>query len=159
MLSPSLFKLPRTSKYHHKSHLYESQLRDDYHVRSNSHCKMSESPTTASRNQRDPGSPTITGIPSILTVLREPESFSTIDDRRGQQYRQQSPETASKLARETLISMCKTIGLVGAQLNNGTNDSDFQLRQLIHLARNITKRLDSPEPNGQNGHAGPPRMD
>ncbi|KAK1676668.1 hypothetical protein BDP55DRAFT_550740 [Colletotrichum godetiae] len=120
---------------------------------------MSESPTTASRNQRDPGSPTITGIPSILTVLREPESFSTIDDRRGQQYRQQSPETASKLARETLISMCKTIGLVGAQLNNGTNDSDFQLRQLIHLARNITKRLDSPEPNGQNGHAGPPRMD
>lgn len=108
---------------------------------------MSESPTTPARPQRDPASPTITGIPSILTVLREPESFTTDDEPRGQ-YRQPSPETASKLARETLISMCKTIGLVGAQLNNGTNDSDFQLRQLIHLARNITKRLDNVEPNG-----------
>ncbi|OHF04622.1 hypothetical protein CORC01_00093 [Colletotrichum orchidophilum] len=78
---------------------------------------MSESPTTASRNQRDPGSPTITGIPSILTVLREPESFSTIDDRRGQQYRQQSPETASKLARETLISMSKAAYPLGTQHN------------------------------------------
>ncbi|KZL87192.1 hypothetical protein CI238_10288 [Colletotrichum incanum] len=117
---------------------------------------MSESPTTPARSQRDPGSPTITGIPSILTVLREPESFSKNDDRRAQQYRQQSPETASKLARETLISMCKTISLVGAQLNNSTNDSDFQLRQLIHLARNITKRLDSPETNG---YAGPPRTE
>ncbi|CAI0647696.1 hypothetical protein CGCF415_v009626 [Colletotrichum fructicola] len=106
---------------------------------------MSESPTTPGR-PRDPQSPTVTGIPSILTVLREPESFSTDDDRRV--YRQSSPETASRLARETLISMCKTIGLVGAQLNNGTNDSDFQLRQLIHLARNITKRLDSPDTNG-----------
>ncbi|KAK1982033.1 hypothetical protein LZ30DRAFT_591410 [Colletotrichum cereale] len=118
---------------------------------------MSESPTTpAARSQRDPGSPTITGIPSILTVLREPESFAKEDDRRAQQYRQQSPETASKLARETLISMCKTIGLVGAQLNSSTNDSDFQLRQLIHLARNISKRLDSPD---SNGYAGSPRME
>ncbi|TQN69552.1 hypothetical protein CSHISOI_05920 [Colletotrichum shisoi] len=117
---------------------------------------MSESPTAQARGQRDPGSPTITGIPSILTVLREPESFSSNEDRRAQQYRQQSPETASKLARETLISMCKTIGLVGAQLNNGTNDSDFQLRQLIHLARNITKRLDGQDTNG---YPGPPRME
>ncbi|KAJ0158944.1 hypothetical protein CTA2_10589 [Colletotrichum tanaceti] len=120
---------------------------------------MAESPTaTQARGQRDPGSPTITGIPSILTVLREPESFSSNEDRRALQYRQaqQSPETASKLARETLISMCKTIGLVGAQLNNSTNDSDFQLRQLIHLARNITKRLDGQEPNG---YPGPPRME
>ncbi|KAK2030330.1 hypothetical protein LZ31DRAFT_547387 [Colletotrichum somersetense] len=117
---------------------------------------MSESPTSPARAQRDPGSPTITGIPSILTVLREPESFSKDDDRRAQQYRQQSPETASKLARETLISLCKTIGLVGAQLNSSTNDSDFQLRQLIHLARNISKRLDNPD---SNGYPGPPRME
>ncbi|KAF6820065.1 hypothetical protein CMUS01_11616 [Colletotrichum musicola] len=111
---------------------------------------MSESPTSPVRT-RDPASPTAptySGIPSILTVLREPDSFSSDDEGRVRHYRQQSPETASRLARETLISMCKTIGLVGAQLNNGTNDSDFQLRQLIHLARNITKRLDSPEPNG-----------
>ncbi|KAL0929687.1 uncharacterized protein CTRU02_215330 [Colletotrichum truncatum] len=114
---------------------------------------MSESPTTPGR-QRDPSSPTFTGIPSILTVLREPESFSSDDEGRGHHYRQHSPETASRLARETLISMCKTIGLVGAQLNNGTNDSDFQLRQLIHLARNISKRLDSPEINGH-----PPRFE
>ncbi|OLN96970.1 hypothetical protein CCHL11_07390 [Colletotrichum chlorophyti] len=119
---------------------------------------MSESPTTPGRAQRDrdPGSPTMTGIPSILTVLREPELFSSDDDRRGQHFRQQSPETASKLARETLISMCKTISLVGAQLNNSTNDSDFQLRQLIHLARNITKRLDNPDTNG---NANGPRID
>ncbi|TDZ34529.1 hypothetical protein C8034_v000675 [Colletotrichum sidae] len=112
---------------------------------------MSESPTRS--HQRDPSSPTITGIPSILTVLREPEFFSSDDDL-PRAYRHQSPETASRLARETLISMCRTIGVVGAQLNNGTNDSDFQLRQLIHLARNITKRLDSPEINGH-----PPRFE